>query len=235
MPAGPEDHRGPTDGYRGRAVRRHPLWASTRAFALVLVVLGFGLIASRPPLPPQTHPLTPEAAAARQAIEQLIAPGNGAAVLAALPDDFTASTGVEVGLRQAPDGTSRAVHLGGGCSTPWGDQPTRWRFGVACKAHDLGYDLLRYAAAHGRPLDPELRGSLDARLTADMHGRCAAASTESSQSCTFVAWLYQAGFVLNSWHQRWGPPVGKPQAPMLAGVAAIGVLLIFRRRWRCRG
>lgn len=218
------DHR----AHAGRAGRGHPLWTSTRVFALVLVVLGFGLMASRPPLPPQTHARTPEVAAARHAIEELVTPGGGAAVAAALPADFTASTGVEVALRRAPDGTVRAVHAGGGCSTPWGDHPTRWHFGVACKAHDLGYDLLRYAQARGQPLEPALRGALDARLSADMHDRCAASPAGSSHACTLVAWLYQGGTVLNSWHQRWGPPVGKPQAPMLAGVAAIGLLLMFR-------
>ncbi|MFD2399373.1 phospholipase A2 [Prauserella oleivorans] len=132
------------------------------------------------------------------------------------------------GQAAALDGTVRAVHVDGGCSTPWGDDDTRWDFGTACRSHDLGYDLLRYAEKKGHPLGPEVREALDDRLSADMHAACAHNPQDSASACEAVASVYSAGLVVNSWHQRWGPPVGEPIVPMLAGVAVIGFLLSFR-------
>jgi hypothetical protein len=53
---------------------------------------------------------------------------------------------------------------------------------------------------------------------------------DSAGTCQVVASLYSAGLVVNAWHQRWGPPVGDPLGPMLAGVAVIACLVMFRLR-----
>lgn len=201
---------------------------------LALVVTTFGVVASRSePEPPTASPRGDVAAAAR-AIDALVHPGPSPDALALLPHDFTAVTGVTTEVARAPDGTVRVVHADGGCSAPWGDDPTRWDFGVPCRAHDLGYDLLRYAEQKGQPLGPDVRRALDDRLTADMQVTCEVNAEGSRDACRSVAWLYSAGLVVNSWHQRWGPPVGEPIAPLLAGVAAIGCLVSFRLRGRLR-
>ncbi|GAB3502886.1 phospholipase A2 [Amycolatopsis cihanbeyliensis] len=201
---------------------------------LLLVVVGFGFMASRSAAPPPQEKLGADVAAARQAIDGLLAPESGADVLGTLPADFTTVTGVTPAREMAPDGTLRAIHVGGGCSTPWGDDNTRWDYGTSCRAHDLGYDLLRYAAAKGQPLGQDARKALDDRLSADMHAMCGIKPAGSADLCGVVASLYSAGLVVNSWHQRWGPPIGEPIGPMLAGVGAIGLLLPFRLRWWLR-
>ena len=168
--------------------------------------------------------------AAQNAIEALVHPGPHPDALALLPKDFTALSGVTPGAMPARDGTVRAVHVDGGCSTPWGDDNTKWDYAVPCKAHDLGYDLLRYADRKGHPLGPEVREALDNQLSHDMHHACDLNPMNSAGTCRLVASLYSAGLVVNSWHQRWGPPVGDPIGPMVAGVLVIACLLVFRLR-----
>src|ERR1700712_3772409 len=154
-----------------RRVRR-PLSTSGWLLVLTLVVFGCGFVASRAPEPPDPGPAQGDVAAAQRAVEALVHPGPAPTALAELPADFTALTGVRPGSLPARDGTVRAVHTDGGCSTPWGDDNTKWDFSVPCKAHDLGYDLLRYSARKGHPLAPEYRGALDNRLSTDMHAMC---------------------------------------------------------------
>ncbi|HVV13914.1 phospholipase A2 [Amycolatopsis sp.] len=209
---------------------RRPLSTSAWLLALILALVGFGFVASRAATPADQGPPTGGAAAAQRAIEALTHPGPQPSALSLLPADFTQVTGVVPGALQARDGTTRAVHVDGGCSTPWGDDNTKWDYSVPCKAHDLGYDLLRYADKVGHPLGPEVRASLDARLSADMHNACRINPMDSPRTCNVVASLYSAGLKVNSWHQRWGPPVGDPIGPMLAGVSVIGCLLVFRLR-----
>ncbi|SFW68453.1 phospholipase A2 [Amycolatopsis australiensis] len=209
---------------------RRPWSTSGWLLLVLLVVFAFGLIASRPPSPPDQGPPTGDVLAAQNAIEALVHPGPHPDALALLPKDFTALSGVAPGALPARDGTVRAVHVDGGCSTPWGDDNTKWDYAVPCKAHDLGYDLLRYADRKGHPLGPEIREALDDRLSYDMHHACDLNPMNSAGTCRVVASLYSAGLVVNSWHQRWGPPVGDPIGGMVAGVLVIGALLVFRLR-----
>ncbi|UJW35530.1 phospholipase [Saccharothrix sp. AJ9571] len=217
---------------RPDAPRRVRLSLSTSAWLLLvtLVVVAFGFVASRSaPLPDQGPPQG-GVADAQRAVEALVTPGAEPTALGLLPADLNEVLGVTAAAEPARDGTVRAIHVGGGCSAPWGEDSTRWDFGVACKSHDLGYDLLRYADNQGHPLDPKWREALDARLSTDMQATCDINPMGSSGSCKAVASLYTAGLVINSWHQRWGPPTGEPIGPMLAGVAVIGCLLVFRLR-----
>ncbi|WP_410623760.1 phospholipase [Amycolatopsis sp. cmx-8-4] len=209
---------------------RRPWSTSGWLLLVLLVVFAFGLIASRPPSPPDQGPPTGDVLAAQNAIEALVHPGPHPDALALLPKDFTALSGVRPGSMPARDGTVRAVHVDGGCSTPWGDDNTKWDYAVPCKAHDLGYDLLRYADRKGHPLGPEVREALDSRLSYDMHHACDLNPMDSAGTCRVVASFYSAGLVVNSWHQRWGPPVGDPIGPMVAGVLVIACLLVFRLR-----
>ena len=63
-------------------------------------------------------------------------------------------------------GGPRLTRADGGCSSPWGG--TRYGFDAACRAHDLGYDLLRDAAATGRPYAGSARARVDARFWHDL-------------------------------------------------------------------
>ncbi len=209
---------------------RRPFSTSAWLLLVLLVVFAFGLIASRPASPPDQGPPTGDVLAAQNAIEALVHPGPAPTALGLLPKDFTEVSGVKPGFMAARDGTVRAVHVDGGCSTPWGDDNTKWDYAVPCKAHDLGYDLLRYAERKGHALDPEVRAALDTRLSDDMQHACVVNPMNSATLCHVVASFYSAGLVLNSWHQRWGPPVGDPVGPMVAGVLVIACLLVFRLR-----
>jgi hypothetical protein len=209
---------------------RRPLSTSGWLLVLTLLVFGFGFVASRSPEPADLGPPQGGVAAAQKAVDALVHPGPAPAALTDLPADFTALTGLRPTSMPAADGTVRAVHTDGGCSTPWGDDNTKWDFSVPCKAHDLGYDLLRYSAQKGHPLAPQYREALDDRLSTDMHTMCRLNPKDSARSCNVVASLYSAGLVINSWHQQWSVPTGDPLGPMVAGVTVIGFLLMFRLR-----
>jgi hypothetical protein len=192
---------------------------------IVLAAAGFAVVASRPD-PPQYRPPTGDVAKVERAIEDQLDPGSGRDPLADLPADFTEVSGREPVHMRAPDGTMRAVHPGGGCSSPWG--ATRWDYSVGCKAHDLGYDLLRYAERKGQPLAPELRERLDDRLSQDMHAQCRYNPRGSAGACELVADIYTVGLVVNSWHQRWGPPRNEPVGPWSIAMVVIMLLIVAR-------
>lgn len=192
---------------------------------VVLAAAAFAVIASRPD-PPRYSAPTGDAAKAERAIEDQLDPRSGRDPIKDLPKDFTRVSGREPVHMKAPDGTIRAVHPGGGCSSPWGD--TRWDYSIGCKAHDLGYDLLRYAEAKGQPLAPSLRERLDDRLSQDMHAQCRYNPKGSASACEIVADIYTAGLVVNSWHQRWGPPRNEPVGPWSIAMVVIMVLIVAR-------
>jgi hypothetical protein len=192
---------------------------------MILAAAAFAVIASRPN-PPVVHPPTGDVAKIQRAVEDQLDPTSGRDPLRDLPADFTEVSGRDPVHLRAPDGTVRTVHPGGGCSSPWGD--TRWDYSVGCKAHDLGYDMLRYAARKGQPLDPGLRERLDDRLSADMHAQCRYNPRGSPAFCEVVASLYTVGLVVNSWHQRWGPPQTEPVGPWSVAMVVIMLLVAVR-------
>ncbi len=192
---------------------------------MILAAAAFAVVASRPN-PPVTHPPTGDVAKVQRAIEDQLDPESGRNPLRELPADFDQVTGRRPVLMRAPDGTMRAVHPGGGCSSPWGD--TRWDYSVGCKAHDLGYDMLRYAERKGQPLAPRVRERLDDRLSADMHAQCRLNPRGSPAFCQVVASLYTVGLVVNSWHQRWGPPRNEPVGPWSVAMVVIMLLIAVR-------
>jgi hypothetical protein len=200
---------------------------------VIMAALGFGIVASRPAPPPTDVPPGDLTAAART-IEALLHPDSGADPIAELPRDFVAVEKVVPGHLRAPDGTVRAVHVDGGCSTPWGDENTRWDYSVGCKAHDLGYDVLRYAEKKGHPLPADLRRRLDDQLSRDMHKQCVLNPQGSADRCEVVASLYTVGLVVNSWHQRWGPPRAEPISSWAVGLLVVIFLLAARPPWARR-
>ncbi|MGX7827249.1 phospholipase [Actinokineospora sp. 24-640] len=191
---------------------------------IIVAACGYAVVASRAPRPPDAVPASPVTAA----VDALLDPRPHTDPAALLPADFAEVTGALHALAGAPDGTVRVVHVGGGCSAPWGDTATRWDFSVGCQAHDLGYDLLRYAAATGAPLDAERRRALDARLSADMHAQCVLNPRDSAGLCRIVASLFTVGLVVNSWHQSWGPPAAEPVGVWAVVLVMVVVLLAVR-------
>src|SRR6266536_6705159 len=62
----------------------------------------------------------------------------------------------------------RLVKPAGSCSSPLGQAP--FGFGVVCKAHDFGYDLLRFATRSGKGAGvPAARRLIDGQFDHDLH------------------------------------------------------------------
>ncbi|KOX21033.1 hypothetical protein ADK67_28585 [Saccharothrix sp. NRRL B-16348] len=202
---------------------RLPAW-----FRFVLVALAVfvcGVIASRPAGATDTSPLSGDIAVAAEAVEAMAHP-SGVNPLLTFPADFNEVTNRRPVAVVGPDGSARAVDPNGGCSGPAGN--TEWDFGLGCQAHDLGYDLLRYAEHKGRPLGQEARKSLDARLARDMHAQCDVNPRGHATRCHATAQLYAAGLEFNSWRQRWGPPGHEPVLAWGFGSAVVVFLLLAR-------
>lgn len=137
-----------------------------------------------------------ENAAARDAVEDLVGDHPWSV---AVPADFAAEAGyrpvVEDGLMVDPDGD---------CSSPI-QLPTE--FTEACKAHDLGYDMLRYAEQRRQPLHPWARQAIDATLQRRMHDACATrGDTAARARCDVVATVATTGVDLNSRRQNYATP-----------------------------
>jgi len=152
----------------------------------------------------------PETAAAGPLVEvalaALVGPGPApAATVAALPRyrevmGYTPGSAVLDG-----DPGRRAVKAGGACSSPLG--ATAFDFDLACKAHDLGYDLLRYADRVGAPLGQDARRALDDRFALDLDRRCEATRRGAAEGlCRLLGEVYAGAARLNSWRQGYGTP-----------------------------
>jgi uncharacterized membrane protein len=161
--------------------------------------------------------------AAARAVTAITSDAPDAAV--ALPGDFADV----VGYRPATVASTRgmtATRADGGCTSPFG--PTSFGFGDACKQHDLGYDLLRYAAAKGEPLGPWARRAIDDHFAATMRAHC------THPGCDAMAALYSGVVRFNSWRQGWGTPVVERIGDMLppVGAGVVVALLVASARLR---
>ncbi|QCQ91853.1 hypothetical protein [Rhodococcus sp. SGAir0479] len=114
------------------------------------------------------------------------------------------------------------VNPGGACSSP---VPLPTEFDTACKAHDLGYDLLRYAHLNGGDLGPWARTALDAQLDRRMHDACDARERDR-MSCFAMANTATTAVSLNSRRQGYGVPVDEPwiRHSVAVTLAALGLL-----------
>ncbi|WP_429415508.1 hypothetical protein [Nocardia sp. GAS34] len=93
------------------------------------------------------------------------------------------------------------VDPGGECSSPV-RLPAEFR--TACQAHDLGYDMLRYADAHGQPLGPWARRAVDTALEQRMRSAC---DHEREQArCQAMATVAAKAVDLNSRRQNYATP-----------------------------
>ncbi|GGM45500.1 phospholipase [Longimycelium tulufanense] len=204
---------------------------AVRAVAVVAVVFLCGLLLSRP-TDPGNGPVDPSVAGAARVAAALAHPSVDRDPVADLPADFAQQFGYEPIMVRFPDGRLRALHPRGDCSAPGG--ATAYDFDAGCKAHDFGYDVLRYAERKGHPLGPEARRGIDDQLAADMHARCATQRGHDVVACHALANTYSAGLTFNSWRQRYGPPSYEPVASWTAGLAVIACLMLARRPGRFR-
>ncbi|MET7767728.1 hypothetical protein [Nocardia sp. NPDC005366] len=136
-----------------------------------------------------------ENASAAQAVTAITGGETGA-----VPDDFASVLGYHPGTI---DGL--LVNPSGDCSSP---VPLPAEFDIACKAHDLGYDLLRYADHHGEPLGPWARQAIDTALDRRMRRACAdRTGAVERASCFAMADIADVAVDLNSRRQHYGTPV----------------------------
>lgn len=79
-------------------------------------------------------------------------------------------------------------------------------FTPACKAHDLGYDLLRHADRLGRPLGSWARPLIDDTFASRLEAACATRPADQRRQCAEVAGLTVFAVRVNTWRQHEGPP-----------------------------
>jgi len=149
--------------------------------------------------------------------------------LAAVPPDFADVAGYRpVIIEQA--GQQVAARSAGGCSSPLGASP--FDFSAVCARHDLGYDLLRYAAHRGDPLGGWARHAIDDQFARGLAARCQK-QPEAGFACAVTAALYIAVVRLNSWRQGDGAPLTESGArwgvALPAGIC-VGLGIARRRR-----
>ncbi|MFE3194742.1 hypothetical protein ACFXHA_37460 [Nocardia sp. NPDC059240] len=167
------------------------------------------------------EPATPENAAARVAILQSVAAHPDPTLI---PEDFVTFAG----YRPVVEG-GMLINPKGDCSSP---VPLPAEFDLACDAHDLGYDLLRYAASTGQPLGPWARQTADAGLERRMHAACETRANPLSRSeCHVMAGIAATAVDLNSVRQDYGNPIYEPffehdgtlPSPATLSLAGIGL------------
>ncbi|WP_019930141.1 hypothetical protein [Nocardia sp. BMG111209] len=140
--------------------------------------------------------VVPENQPARTAVLNLMGAQSDSAIL---PDDFAVAAGYVPMIR---DGL--LVDPTGGCSSPI---PLPADFTVACQAHDLGYDLLRYAYDHGEPLGSWARQAVDATFGHHLRTVCTTRpDTTSRLGCDLMATTADTAVDLNSRRQNYAAP-----------------------------
>lgn len=194
----------------------------------VAVLAGTGTILSVPTA--TAADLVPTLTPAAVAVRALTSGSPEAA--ATIPGDFRAVTGYHPVM---VDGLPAAPH--GSCSSP---VPLPVEFEPACQAHDLGYDLLRYAEHHGGPLGPWARQALDRTLADRMRASCARRPDPLPRArCAAMAEVATVAVDLNSRRQGYGVPVVERFGPFETAAAwlprvltvlvpLLAALLLFR-------
>jgi hypothetical protein len=167
----------------------------------------------------------PELAAAT-AIDDLTAPAGSVNPLAGIPADFSKVMGYTPTLAHLANGDEIAVDPKGGCSVIGGGRP--FDLTVPCMAHDLGYDLLRYARRHDDPLGPDARIRVDAWFDQNLLVQCASSYQGAEvTACDAMAATFDAGVGFNSWRQDYGPPFAAAGMSRTIGVLAFAALLVY--------
>ncbi|MFC7447353.1 hypothetical protein [Rhodococcus daqingensis] len=147
-----------------------------------------------------------------------------------IPADFAVTMGYHPTIE-----SGMLVNPTGNCSSP---VTLPAEFETACKAHDLGYDLLRYSDRRGTTLGPWARKSLDAQLDRRMHRACEARPADATRtSCYVMANIATTAVSSNSWRQGYIAPRPEPMTGyLLAGglgtALIVGAVALTARRGR---
>lgn len=203
--------------------RRGKLWLSAALGAVLSTVL---IVAPAPAA-------TVNDKAATVAVQELASSGQAAA-----PADFAKVMGYTPVVAKLADGRLRSINPDGYCSVPGEGRP--FAFDTACRAHDYGYDLLRYANRRGEPLAEDARAAIDARLVADLESQCRETTAGSQYAvCTATAEVFAAGVQFNSWRQMYAPPIDSSGIPRTSGLVLLVIIAglvaahrVVRRRRR---
>ena len=164
--------------------------------------------------------------AADDAIELITAPSTPSDVLKHIPPDFSKVMGYTPTVGHLANGTTIAINPRGGCSVIGGGRP--FDLDVACKAHDLGYDLLRYAHRRGADLGPQARHLVDDKFGADLYAQCTTLYSGSrADACDVMAASFDAAVGFNSWRQQFGAPVAAAGTMRTIGVVGLGLILVY--------
>lgn len=150
-----------------------------------------------------------------------LASGDTRGALASFPEDFPTVMGYRPSLERSGPGTV-LVDPDGSCSSP---VPLPTIFEPACRVHDLGYDLLRYARDSGGELGPDARRVLDAQLQRNFHRACVTDTDGTYDRCDVVAGIASAAVQINSWRQGYRLPEKETPWPYAAAaLVAVGSL-----------
>jgi hypothetical protein len=155
---------------RLRLPRRHPVLG---VFVPVLVVAfarsALGSVPDATPGAPVCRQI-PEATTVQYLTGRACPPAGFAEAFGYEPLLVSTATGLRY---------TRPASADGGCSGPIADRGPFWDFGDACRAHDYGYDLVRFGVG--------ARHAADALLYHDMRRSCAANYAVGVSMCRTLA------------------------------------------------
>lgn len=187
----------------------HPLRRSATALLVGVAATTTLAVADAP------SPATPDTDA-QHAVTALLS-GSATRAREAVPADFAATQGYAPVLEG--DSITRAD---GSCSSP---VPLPDVFERACRQHDYGYDLLRYADGAGGALPAKARTQLDGQFEEEALRSCEHTDAAEQAHCT--RWAHIAGTFVqaNSWRQHNSVPVPDDALSVATGGAAALALL----------
>lgn len=123
--------------------------------------------------------------------------------------------GFERAMGYTPDASGRPD---GSCSVPAGLAYPG--FADACRVHDFGYDLLRYADETGDPLGPWARLAIDRLFHEHMVDSC------ETLGCLVLAHVYSFVVGVNTLRQGFTTPVEEPAGLLVVvGIQAVVTIL----------
>lgn len=201
------------EGWTGtvKSTRRH--MSSVRPLRVVgrTVVFGSAAIVASGVGHALFHPVRDESGEAARVVASMI---HQRATLNMVPTSFDAELGyepvVEVGVLLNPNG---------GCSTPGQIGPGS--FTTACRTHDLGYDMLRFAEVTDARLGAWARLGLDRRLYRDLLRTC------ETVTCRATATVYFTAVTANSIRQGYVAPTAEPTMPWVGvALSVVGLAMV---------
>ena len=210
MRAAPQSDVSACAAFLTSSAMRKTVWTKRAVGAVVILTIASATLAPAA----QATSTGVESAQARSMVAALTTDA-----VPTIPADFESVIGyaptVVDGILANPDGD---------CSSP---VTLPVEFDSACKAHDLGYDMLRYADRAGEPLGPWARRAIDAQLSTRMHDACGSRTDSVARAGCLAMADIAIGFVdANSWRQGYAIPGPEPIGIYCAAALVVGLLLI---------